>query len=79
MRIQADEILRVKQTMIAILSQHTGKPGEQIAKQPTFRLVGTVTEKDPCPGKRQAQLWPVCDQPLPGVGLCLSISCPRRK
>jgi ATP-dependent Clp protease protease subunit len=32
MRIQADEILRVKQTMIAILSQHTGKPGEQIAK-----------------------------------------------
>lgn len=32
MRIQADEILRVKDTMIGILSQHTGKPTEQIAK-----------------------------------------------
>ena len=32
MRIQADEILRVKNTMIGILAKHTGKTGEQIAK-----------------------------------------------
>jgi ATP-dependent Clp protease, protease subunit len=32
MRIQADEILRVKQTLIEILAQHTGKATDQIAK-----------------------------------------------
>jgi len=32
MRIQANEILRVKNTMIGILAKHTGKTGEQIAK-----------------------------------------------
>lgn len=32
MRIQADEILRVKKTLIDILALHTGKPAEQIAK-----------------------------------------------
>ena len=32
MRIQADEILRVKNTMIGILAKHTGKTSEQIAK-----------------------------------------------
>jgi ATP-dependent Clp protease, protease subunit len=32
MRIQADEIMRVKNTMIGILAKHTGKSGEQIAK-----------------------------------------------
>lgn len=32
MRIQADEILRIKQTLIQILSQHTGKAADQIAQ-----------------------------------------------
>jgi len=32
MRIQADEILRVKKTLIDILALHTGKATEQIAK-----------------------------------------------
>ncbi len=32
MRIQADEILKVKQTIINIMAEHTGKPPEQIAK-----------------------------------------------
>jgi ATP-dependent Clp protease protease subunit len=32
MRIQADEILRVKQTLIDILAAHSGKPREQVAK-----------------------------------------------
>ena len=32
MRIQADEILRVKKTLIEILAQHTGKATDQIAK-----------------------------------------------
>lgn len=32
MRIQAAEILRVKQTLTEILAQHTGKPAEQIAQ-----------------------------------------------
>ncbi|MBP7747818.1 MAG: ATP-dependent Clp protease proteolytic subunit [Phycisphaerae bacterium] len=32
MRIQANEILRVKDTMIGILAEHTGKSAEQIAQ-----------------------------------------------
>ncbi|MBK9119849.1 MAG: ATP-dependent Clp protease proteolytic subunit [Phycisphaerales bacterium] len=32
MRIQADEIMRVKQTMLAILSEHTGQPQERVAR-----------------------------------------------
>ncbi|MEW6250574.1 MAG: ATP-dependent Clp protease proteolytic subunit [Planctomycetota bacterium] len=32
MRIQADEILRVKKTLIEIMAKHTGKPTEQIEK-----------------------------------------------
>ncbi len=32
MRIQADEIMRVKKTLIDILARHTGKPTEQIQK-----------------------------------------------
>jgi ATP-dependent Clp protease protease subunit len=32
MRIQADEILKVKKTLIQILSRHTGKPTEQIER-----------------------------------------------
>jgi len=32
MRIQADEILKVKRTLIKILARHTGKPTEQIEK-----------------------------------------------
>ncbi len=32
MRIQAEEILRVKQTLIDILAAHSGKPREQVAK-----------------------------------------------
>jgi len=32
MRIQADEILRIKQTLIDILAAHSGKPREQVAK-----------------------------------------------
>ena len=32
MRIQADEILKVKQTLLDILSHHTGKPADQIAR-----------------------------------------------
>lgn len=32
MRIQADEILRVKESLLGILAAHTGKPQEQIAK-----------------------------------------------
>ncbi len=32
MRIQADEIMRIKQTLIDILAQHSGKPREQVAK-----------------------------------------------
>ena len=31
MRIQADEIMRIKQTLITILASHTGKPADQIA------------------------------------------------
>ncbi len=32
MRIQADEILRVKETLLGILSEHSGRPREQVAK-----------------------------------------------
>jgi ATP-dependent Clp protease protease subunit len=32
MRIQAEEILRVKETLIDILARHTGKPTDQIAR-----------------------------------------------
>ncbi len=32
MRIQAEEILRIKQTLIDILALHSGKPREQVAK-----------------------------------------------
>jgi len=55
MRIQADEILKVKKTLITILSHHTGKPEEQIERD---------TERDRYMDAREALEYGLIDELL---------------
>ena len=55
MRIQAEEILRVKNTMTAILAKHTGKTTEQIARD---------TERDRYMSSQEAMEYGLIDEIL---------------
>lgn len=53
--IQAREVLRLKQSLNAIMSQHTGKPLEQVALD---------TERDYFMGPEEAQAYGLIDRVL---------------
>jgi ATP-dependent Clp protease protease subunit len=55
MRIQAEEIMRVKETLIRILAQHSGKPKEQIAQD---------TERDRYMSAAEAKEYGLIDEIL---------------
>ena len=55
MRIQADEILKVKKTLVEILSRHTGRPAEELERD---------TERDRYMDAKEALAYGLIDEIL---------------